>query len=453
MSVGGVGIPRLQELTYIEMAARAVAAGEPFERVRLAIVNQAEHVARANDRDGSFDVDKWIERHSNPLQYVHNTVDVLKELMRLGWLERHALPSSPRSAHAHADATFTMTETGRAWTDLVVQDPYAGYHALAGALIDAHPQFEGFLRLVGARPDSVSDHLSVPLLRYRDEHEDHGAFLTAFISHTILEVADGTLGWTAAPETIEDSLRTYVERAVHRAAVRAEQRAQEEKERQAKEKKPRKPGSGQAERRWEEIAAQVPRPQAWTRKRYAALCEEAAIRLAVTASGCPMDYISHELLRRWSRFLGLANFSYYVPGPPSLRLWATGRVTGRGKDVSFIRSVGAEARIAALRALPRVWRAESERAGGATYCPVWRIRAAVCWDQRISDDEFDAAITSAFRGDVAGLGFRVHLDEASHVRTPGSVKPLVLSNYSGMPKVFHVMSVFTDRHDEEVHIR
>ncbi|WP_327748542.1 hypothetical protein [Streptomyces europaeiscabiei] len=41
MSVGSVGIPRLQDLAYIEIAIANVAQGATFEQVRRALVDRA----------------------------------------------------------------------------------------------------------------------------------------------------------------------------------------------------------------------------------------------------------------------------------------------------------------------------------------------------------------------------------------------------------------------------
>ncbi|WP_432023204.1 hypothetical protein [Streptomyces parvus] len=428
MSVGGAGIPRLQELAYVESAALAVSEGKPFERIRLAILESAETLARGSDHDGSFDAAKWQRRRTDSMSYVHNTVDVLKELMRLGWVERHVLPSTPRSAYAHSDVTYETTPAGRAWTETVRRDRLEGYNALVGALLDAHPQFEGYLRLVGARPDSTTDHLTVPLLRNDGPSGgSHERYLAAFISHVTDACRAGDLGWTAPPEVIEESLRGYVTRAVQRSEARAHQR------------RPQQRPSGDAGEEGPLI----------TRKRFVLLCEEAAVRLAFNSAGCPMDYISHELLRRWTRFLGLANFSYYAPGPPALRLWATGRVEGSGSAPVFQRLVGHDVRSSVLRSLPRFWSTPDGHLDDASYHPVWRVRAAVCWKLRISDDEFDAAIDAAYRGDFPDLGFRVHLDEAIQLRTPGSVRPLVLRHGAGRSRVFHVMSLFGAHSSEE----
>src|SRR4051794_33712013 len=115
MSAGGTGIPRLQDLSYVEVAAVQVAAGAKFEQIRRALISRAADIARENDNDGSFDERTWERTRADGTKHVHNTVDVLKELMRLGWLEREILPSGPSSAYLHVNTAFVLTDAGRAW--------------------------------------------------------------------------------------------------------------------------------------------------------------------------------------------------------------------------------------------------------------------------------------------------------------------------------------------------
>ena len=44
-------------------------------------------------------------------------------------------------------------------------------------------------------------------------------------------------------------------------------------------------------------------------------CEEALVRLAFSKAGCTIDYVSMEIARRWSRWLGLASFTLPRAGP------------------------------------------------------------------------------------------------------------------------------------------
>lgn len=403
MSVGGAGIPRLQDLSYVEVAVAQVAAGGTFEQVRRAIVGQAAEIARDSDNDGSFDEAKWDGMRTDGTKHVHNTVEVLKELMRLKWLDRKNLPSSPTSAYLHSNATFSLTSMGESWAKLCLEDRRAAYNRLLGSLLEAHPQFEGFLRVVGARPDSRGAHLTVPLLRWDGAvHKTDEGYLSALVDYASTAAATGTLSWAADRDTINKGIRSYVERISARGKARG-------------------------------------KPQ--SRKQFVNTCDEAITKVAFAAAGCPLDYISMELLRRWTRFLGVANFSYYAPGPYALRLWATGTVKGRGLVTSIDRRVGLGVRRDALKGLLQIWQDRRGSAPSEMYVPIWELRAAVCWEHRITDDEFDRAIAEALNGIHPDLGFKIHLDQAAVRATPGSTRPLVLPTDSGIRRVFNIVTI------------
>lgn len=403
MSVGGVGIPRLQDLSYVEVAVAQVAAGATFEQVRKALVARAAEITRDADTEGKYDERKWVADRNDPTKHVHNAVDVLKELMRLGWLERHILPSGPRSAYLHAEATFDLTEAGQAWATLAAENRVAAYNKLVGFLIDAHPQFEWFLKVVGARPDSTASHLTVPLLRWDATlYSDEDAYLDALIDYAVSAAESGAAGWSATPEAIDTAVRGYVRRIQARLEAR-------EKEQ--------------------------------TRKQFVDTCDKAVTTVAFTAAGCPVDYVSMELLRRWTRFLGIANFTYYAQPPYGLRLWGTGTVVGRGEQPSITRRVGSEVRQRALECLWETWQERRQSAAAAMFLPIWDLRAGVCWKLRISDDEFDRAVAEALAGVHADLPFRIHLDQASARSTPPSTRPLILPTASGLRRVFNVVSM------------
>ncbi|MFN2503680.1 MAG: hypothetical protein ABR540_05515 [Acidimicrobiales bacterium] len=411
MSVGGVGIPRLQDLSYIEVAIAQVAAGATFEQVRRALVARAAEINRDADVDGSFDEQKWAATRSNSTKHVHNAVDVLKELMRLGWLQRHILPSGPQSAYLHAEETYDLTDAGKAWAALVAEDRVKAYNALVGILIDAHPQFAWFLKVVGARPDSTGTHLTVPLLRWDGTvHADEEAYLEALIDYAAGAGASGSAGWSASRDDIDSALRSYVLR------IQARFEARERKQ---------------------------------SRKEFVNTCDEAITKLAFTAAGCPLDYVSMELLRRWTRFLGIANFSYYAQEPYALRLWATGTVAGRGERTTITRRVGPEVRQQALEGLWETWQERRGDAAAGMYLPIWDLRAATCWKLRIGDDEFDRAIAEALAGVHPDLPFRIHLDQASARSTPASTRPLILPTASGLRRVFNVISIIPNKPKEQ----
>lgn len=405
MSVGGTGIPRLQSLSYIEIAATQVAAGATFNQIRANLVGHAAGLARQSDWDGSFDEQRWDRLRRDKQKYVYNTVDVLKELTRLGWMDKQVLPSTAESSYQYVDSTFELTEAGRAWVDLVAFDKPAAYNQLLGLLATAHPHFRDFLDVVGAMPYSRNTNFTVPLLKpTAAQHPTNDAYLHALIEYVDTAQGSGTLGWSADRDTIDRGVRTYV----HKIAARLQGRKQKQ----------------------------------LTRKQFVSVCEEAVTKVAFMSAGSSMDYISMELIRRWTRTLGIANFSYYAPGPYALRLWATGTVSGAPPEVTVSRRVGPEIRAEALRTMWNEW--QQLRAADPTtgmYQPVWRVRAAVCWRLRINDDQFDQAIAEALGHQHPELPFQIHLDQASGQATPSSTRPLILPRTTGLPIVYNVLGL------------
>jgi hypothetical protein len=88
-----------------------------------------------------------------------------------------------------------------------------------------------------------------------------------------------------------------------------------------------------------------------------------------------------------------------------------------------------------------VWRDILEDSSTVTYAPIWKVRAAVCWRQRINDDEFDRAISEALGHQHPELPFDIHLDQASLRATPASTRPLVLPTSTGVRRVFNVINL------------
>lgn len=403
MSVGGTGIPRLQDLSYLEVALAQVAAGGTFENVRRAIVTRAQEIARDSDYEGAFDERKWDVVRADTKKHVHNTVEVLKELMRFGWIERQILPSGPSSSYLHLDTIFRLTEPGAAWVKLAFENRRDAYNALFGEMLSVHPQLNGFLRVIGAHPESQNDHLTIPLLRWNGaRHRDETSYLNEFVSNVVDGVQGGLLGWSASEQAINEGIRNYVSRMRSRVE-----------------------GRGKTQ----------------TRKAFISSCEEAVAKVAFKSAGCQLDYISMELLRRWTRFLGIGNFTYYAPGNFALRIWATATFSTIGGGVSIERRVGREIRRKALEGLLRVWQSRRAQKQNEMYVAIWELRAAVCWQQRISDEEFDKAIAELLSGVFPDAGFRLHLDQASVRATPGSTRPLVLPTDSGVRRVFNIATL------------
>jgi hypothetical protein len=388
MTVGGQGLPRLQELPYLETTAKAVVAGLPFEGIRLALVDHIWSVRQASPGDPP-DPKEYRAWRGDEKKHVRNVTDALKELMRFEFLETAILPSSGKSAYAHKDATYQITSTGSRWVSLLQSDRRAAYDDLLPRLVSAHPVFRGFLATVGVIGDTRSSFV-IPLLRWSElapNNRSHAAYRGAIGNYVAGALASSDLGWRAEGFEIGQAVGDYLNRVLTRA--------------QARGKDP------------------FPTVRAFTQT-----CEEALVRLAFSKAGCSIDYVSMEIARRWSRWLGLACYSYHAPGPYALRFWNTAQIQLGDAEDGPLFSPSARARMVVNRRAGGQWRdralvelhdhCQQVRAAGTTYVPVWIARAAVCWRLRIVDDEFDRAVTDMIAGRRGEhLPWRVHLDQVS----------------------------------------
>jgi hypothetical protein len=167
------------------------------------------------------------------------------------------------------------------------------------------------------------------------------------------------------------------------------------------------------------------------------------VKLAFGRAGTPIDYISMEILRRWTRTLALVNFSYHAPGPQALRFWPTATVADDGGErLQIVRRVGPQWR----DQVPKVLQVAFDRLRrleptGSLWVPIYRIRAAVCWELQIPDSEFDAAVWEMLRGERgADLPFRVNLDQSGYGSVPPSERALVVNTRNG-PRIFKSLSL------------
>lgn len=407
MTTGGAGIPRLQELSYLEVSAQAVAANANFENIRQQLVAHMEASGELAQGTGNTAIRRSAT--DNPKRYVRNVAEALKELMKLGFLEKAILPSSGDSAYAHKNSTYTLTRDGEQWVKLLAADRRAGYDDLADRLIRRHPQFDAFMRAIGLFGDESRSSFTIPLIRWGDVPQPRSR--ERYISHLADYAAHGVrsteCGWTASSAEISHAVSAYVAEIANRAAGRD-------------------------------------KPDPFARNQaFVTACEEAMIKLSFGRTGTPVDSISIEILRRWTGTLALANFSYHVPGPRALRFWPTASALfSEAGRVGFDRHVGEKYRARVPNALRTAFdRIRRDDSAGSLWIPIFRIRAAVCWELRIPDSEFDAAVLEMLRGERgADLPYRINLDQSSYGSMPPTERPMIIATRNG-PRVFRSLSL------------
>jgi hypothetical protein len=141
------GIPRLQELAFLSDAVLAVAEGQTFDQVRLTMFDNMERRRAGQALTGHHAGTRRRGADEDEFGYLHNASEALAELMRLGYLEQQALPSSRKTLELHRRRTFELTESGTRWMELLRSREIAmAYDELFTRLWVQHPQLAQFFR-------------------------------------------------------------------------------------------------------------------------------------------------------------------------------------------------------------------------------------------------------------------------------------------------------------------
>ena len=111
----GTRIPRLQELSFLEVAMSGVADGVGFEEIRRRLIDHM--VALREESDASGNTARFRIAKDSPHRYVSNVSQALKELMLLGLIEPDTVPSSARAAQNYA-TTVPFQPPKRGWLGL-----------------------------------------------------------------------------------------------------------------------------------------------------------------------------------------------------------------------------------------------------------------------------------------------------------------------------------------------
>ena len=213
----GSGIPRLQELSFLSEAMLEVHEGGTFETVRRRLI---EHMTEKRQREaptGNHAAFRLAVH--NPIRYVDNATAALGELMKLGFLEKSALPSTGNAAAAYQQRTFGPTASGRAWVGLMgggqTADRAAGYDVLLRELWRIHPQFSGYLRLLATSP------VVLPTARWSEANPSGGPEISAgaarlrYVEFLATRAAGavnaGVTGWPGDQNEIAAAIRGYLE--------------------------------------------------------------------------------------------------------------------------------------------------------------------------------------------------------------------------------------------------
>jgi len=297
---------------------------------------------------------------------------------------------------------------GKRWADMLRDDPKSAYNQLLSMLWHVHPQFVAFLQALdnGGLVIPLAQWGLLPEPRSRDRYVD---FLT---SRIVTGLSMGPTGWWAPESDIRHAILDYLNARYESGEARGH-------------------------------SDPYPRNQD-----YINACEEAVVKFVFGRCGISIDYISQEILRRWTKELGVANFSYHVPGFNALRLWPTATLEVT-KDAILAQRRGGEELLDQASALlaetyEQVRREDRSR---SLWVPIYKVRAAVCWRLRIPDAVFDRALVETLAGKRGNdLSFRANVDPAQYGNVPPSELPLRVETTHGI-RNYYAMSLVPRREE------
>jgi hypothetical protein len=399
----GASIPRLQEISFLEVAAQCVSKGATFDEVRQALIGHMIGLREASVSTGNT----AISRQAKPIpqHYFSNAAEALSELMRLGMIEKATVPGTSSAVAAYQNRRFTMTIAGESWIAQLNLSKQTAYDTLLTNLWQHHPQFAGYLRLLAKNMLVIPTAKWTEMGRLPPNANERSSFLAFLSRRAAQEATTGSLGWEATEDEIVAGMQSYIDNRLESAVRRS-------------------------------------RPNPYPRHRdFVGACEEALVSFAFNKAGLPLDYISHEILRRWTKDLGVANFSYHVPTSPALRLWITADFDEVDGSPFFGRRVKNWGnRI--IDTLPEAYSEVRRKEGNNAWVPIYRVRAVVCCKLGLNDPVFDAALKDFLEHKLClDASFRLHFDPNEYGMTPPTEQPLKLIDRTGRISNFHVMTL------------
>jgi hypothetical protein len=131
-------IPKLDQVTYLFDTLGLISEQSSFDAIRKELIRLLPEARR--------------ERAKSPeAMFWSNVRDALRELMRLGLVEKAALPSRADQLDAHRSRTFSLTAAGGRFLELEQRDAWEFRDRFAQAMLLAHPYLRELYRLLGSR--------------------------------------------------------------------------------------------------------------------------------------------------------------------------------------------------------------------------------------------------------------------------------------------------------------
>ncbi|MER9168526.1 hypothetical protein NKI12_14295 [Mesorhizobium australicum] len=374
-------IPKLDQVNYLFETLGLISEQASFDDIRQELIRMLPEARRerARARDAMF----WS-----------NVRDSLRELMKLGLVEKAALPSRTNQLDAHRSRKFLLTEAGAKFLELERRDAWEFRDRFAQAMLIAHPYLRELYRLLG------SQELFFPRIQKSEIPGDVEAWrsgppallegLTAFLGDAIQQVMDKELRITG----LGDRMRPYLISAWKRLDTRQKAHA---------------------------LSQAVVKT-----------FNDVAIRVLLQGYGQRMDYVT------FRSAVGLLSDLSAIWNTRSLRdrrgwtIWATSAATIPNSTAN--RSPGDEAlqggvwfkrraadHDAVREALMTNFFSLPGRRGG--FALIHELRAQVCYRMKIHGHDFDSVLRRLHSQSLVDESYAINLDRGGADELPPSEEP------------------------------
>lgn len=354
-------IPRIQRIVpHLRDQLPKLRKGMTFEHARLCYAQTVDLLfERGLGR-------RTAGRVGNQYEFWSSTRDLLKEAMRLGFVERQRLPSSRRHVDDHRERQYKLTQFGHQVADEAESNFSDFCDRLADAIYDNHFYFRAFIDKLQDGPigcPEISEY-EVEQARMSRLDTDHWVKLAADrISHLTSE----TIDMKELRETIISFVRNRF---------------------------------GQAP------------DQAPTSKQLAQALNDAYIDAVLNINGLAFGATDLKIMKAWGSQLLLLDQSRYVPAYPGQNvIWLAAEVSKNGGNV-LQRKTLANRKQSLTNAVIAAYteQANAENSSlSAPYLPIYRVRAQAAFNCQVTRALIDIVIEQLVKSSNSESGVQVWL--------------------------------------------
>jgi hypothetical protein len=342
-------IPRVQHIVYFQEVLQGIAQGASFDGLRTRLRLAAAELARR--LEGRVTASRVEDAYTlwNP------TVDAIGEMMRLGLVEDHPLPSKRAKVDDYRNVVFALTSDGRAVVEKANGSESAYKQLLTPKLLATHHYFSTLCDLLTAEPLYVPEYSEENLVHFKSQ----------------------TKRWTQA---LGEDAAARITQCMKTANVSPDVVTARLKE---------------------GLRKRFPEGSEPTRKNILDTVKDALAAAALESRGLRIDSTTFDILMKWGTQLFLMSESRYVADVPQGRMiWATAAITPSPEGPMVVRRGLSEMGDAIVAEIEQAYRyladTLSKELGGASvrypYLEIFTVRALVAYRVRVNNPVVDRVI-------------------------------------------------------------